>query len=256
MRAVLLLTLALSAASAQTGEALRLMERGRRAAEAGDYEQAVSDFRAAIRADPKSLSAKENLAQAFLLLYIPGGQSEENIVLAKQAQDALQAVLEQDARNTFALDSMASLMFTEARYVEAAEWLEKLIAVTPADKRAHYGLGVVAWSRVYRPRMEARAKLGVKPDDPGPIRDPLTREELRGKHIPIIEEGLRHLQTALALDPECDDAMAYMNLLYRERADLASDDATYQQDTATADSWVDKTLATKQAKQERAAISK
>ena len=38
---------------------------------------------------------------------------------------------------------------------------------------------------------------------------------------PIIDEGMADLQKALDIDKEYDDAMAYMNLLIREKADLA-----------------------------------
>lgn len=46
--------------------------------------------------------------------------------------------------------------------------------------------------------------------------------------------------------------MAYMNLMYRERADLECDDlAARSRDLKTADEWVDKTLAVKKAKAEK-----
>jgi hypothetical protein len=51
------------------------------------------------------------------------------------------------------------------------------------------------------------------------------------------------------LRPDYDDAMAYMNLMYRERADLECDDAGARTaDLKSADDWVDKTMATKKAK--------
>jgi hypothetical protein len=47
--------------------------------------------------------------------------------------------------------------------------------------------------------------------------------------------------------------MAYMNLMYREKADLeCGDPSTREQDLKTADDWVDKTLAVKKAKAEKA----
>ena len=46
--------------------------------------------------------------------------------------------------------------------------------------------------------------------------------------------------------------MAYMNLMYRERADIQCDDpAARAADLKTADEWVDKTMATKKAKAEK-----
>ena len=46
--------------------------------------------------------------------------------------------------------------------------------------------------------------------------------------------------------------MAYLNLIYRERADLECDDPEARTaDLKTADDWVDKTMATKKAKAEK-----
>jgi hypothetical protein len=46
--------------------------------------------------------------------------------------------------------------------------------------------------------------------------------------------------------------MAYLNLMYREKADLECDDLTARaEDLKVADDWVDKTLAVKKAKAEK-----
>ena len=53
------------------------------------------------------------------------------------------------------------------------------------------------------------------------------------------------------INPEYDDAMAYENLLIRERADLADNKEEYEQQIKIADDWVQKTLATKKIKAEK-----
>jgi hypothetical protein len=45
--------------------------------------------------------------------------------------------------------------------------------------------------------------------------------------------------------------MAYLNLLYRERADVSDTKAEYDRDTDAADLWVQKTLETKKIKASR-----
>jgi len=56
----------------------------------------------------------------------------------------------------------------------------------------------------------------------------------------------------LQLRPDYDDAMAYMNLLYREKADVECDDLDARTaDLKTADDWVEKTMATKKIKAEK-----
>src|SRR6478672_11498418 len=61
-----------------------------------------------------------------------------------------------------------------------------------------------------------------------------------------------NLDKALKLRPDYDDATAYLNLMYRERADVQCDDpAARAADLKTADERVDKTMAVKKAKAEK-----
>jgi hypothetical protein len=65
----------------------------------------------------------------------------------------------------------------------------------------------------------------------------------------MVEEGIGLLNKALKLRQDYDDAMAYLNLMYRERADYECDDPSARlADLKAADSWVDKTIATKREK--------
>ena len=64
---------------------------------------------------------------------------------------------------------------------------------------------------------------------------------------------MKNLQKALDIDPNYDDAMAYMNLLIREKADLDDTPEQYKTDVDTADKWVQKALDTKKMKAAAAA---
>jgi len=96
--------------------------------------------------------------------------------------------------------------------------------------------------------MEVRATLGMAPEDPGPIKDEEARTELAEENLPLIEEGLEALNDAIKIDPEYDDAMAYVNLLYRQRADIAESSEEYEKYNMMADEWVQKSLDTKKLK--------
>ncbi len=48
----------------------------------------------------------------------------------------------------------------------------------PKNKDAYYSLGFIAWSRWYPAYGTARANLGMKQEDPGPIKDKKVKEEL------------------------------------------------------------------------------
>jgi hypothetical protein len=107
--------------------------------------------------------------------------------------------------------------------------------------------------------MEERAKLGMKPDEHLSAKNKDQKklcEELKTKNGPAIQEGIDTLDKAIKLRDDYDDAMAYMNLMYRERADVECDDeAARAADLKTADGWVDKAMQAKQARAAKAAAA-
>lgn len=217
------------------------------------YQEAVDHFKTAIELDSTNSNAKLYLATAYFQQYIPGADSPENNKMAEAAFDGFNDVLKTDPKNSLAINSIALLYFNQKKMDQAKEWYDKLVAIEPQNKEAFYTLGVIAWTRGYQDRMEARANMGMKPEDPGPLKDKKKREALAEKNMTIIEEGIKDLQKAIAIDKEYDDAMAYLNLLHREKADLMESTEGYRKETEAADEWVQKTLDTKKAKAAKAA---
>ena len=170
--------------------------------------------------------------------YIPGAESPENTQMAKAAYDQFMKVLEQDPKNTVAIASVASLYLNQKKWDDAQQWYEKLTAVDPNNADAYYSLGFVAWSKWYPAYGTARANLGMRQEDPGPIKDKKVREELKAQYAPVIDGGLKALDKALQINPDYDDAMAYENLLIRERADLTDNKEEYAAQIKIADDWL------------------
>ena len=226
------------------------------------YSAAVDFFQEAIALDPENPNARVYLATAYMMQWIPGAESPENIQFATKAKDEFGKVLTQDANNGVALASLASLAFNEAdplpleqkmaKLDEAASWYTKLVTADPKNRDGYYSLGAIAQKKFYPALMTARVNANMKPDEPGPLKDKKTKDELTAKYMPVIEDGIKNLQKALEIDKQSDDAMAYMNLLIRERADLADDKDSYKKQVDEADSWLQKALDTKKAKQEAA----
>jgi tetratricopeptide (TPR) repeat protein len=226
------------------------------------YSDAVGFFQEAISLDPDNPNARVYLATAYMMQWIPGADSPENIQFASKAKDEFGKVLTQDANNSVALASLASLAFNEAdplpldqkmaKLDEAASWYTKLVTADPKNRDGYYSLGAIAQKKFYPALMTARVNANMKPDEPGPLKDQKAKVELSGKYMPVIDDGIKNLQKALDIDPKSDDAMAYMNLLIRERADLADNKESYKKQVDEADSWLQKALDTKKAKQEAA----
>jgi Tfp pilus assembly protein PilF len=245
-----LVALALLASGCEKLKARDQLNKGVQAYKSAQYSQAVENFKTAVELDPTFPTARLYLATAYMSQYIPGAESPENVQMAKAAHEQFQKVLEQDPKNEVATASIASLYFNQKKMSEAKEWYQKLIALNPNNKEAYYTLGVIAWTEWYKPYMEAKAKLGMRPEE-GPIKDKKVKQELREKYLPMINDGIKNLERSLEIDKEYDDAMAYMNLLVRERADLADSAEEYKKDIETAENWVQKTLQTKKIKAER-----
>jgi tetratricopeptide (TPR) repeat protein len=215
----------------------------------------VERFEQAVQLDPGFTPARLYLAMAYYMQYIPGAESPENQQMADRALDQFQKVLQQDPKNDVATKSIASLYYNQKKWDQAEEWYKKGLQLNPSDKESYYTLGVIAWSKWYPVYGTARAKLSMKPEDPGPIKDKKVKEELKAQYLPLVNEGIQNLQKALDIDKEYDDAMAYMNLLVRERADLDDTPEQYQKDIEVANNWVQKTLETKKIKAERKPVS-
>jgi tetratricopeptide (TPR) repeat protein len=259
-----LAVLALFATGCEKLKARDHLNKGVQAFKTAKYTQAVDHFKEAVQLDPDFPTARLYLATAYMSQYIPGAESPENQQNAQAAEQEFLKVLEKDPKNTVAISSLASLHYNQAQgnqpmekkmqqLEEAKKWYTKLAEVEPNNKEAYYSLGVITWAKWYPELMSARAKLGMKPEDPGPIKDNKVREELKAKWGPVVEEGIANLKKALEIDPEYDDAMAYVNLLTRERADLADSKDVYAKDIQEADNWVQKALETKKIKAERVA---
>lgn len=235
------------------------LNQGVQAYKNAKYTAAVDHFKNSVDLDPSNMNGRLYLATAYMSQYIPGADTPDNNQMAKQAQDEFKRVLEKVPNEKIALASLASLAYQQAQGVpeleqkfkrldEAKEWYKKLVEADPQNKEAYYSLGVIDWAETYPIRTQARVKLGMKPEDPGPIKDKKVKDELRARNMPMIEDGIKNLQKAIEIDPNYDDAMAYLNLMYRERADLAETPEDYKKDSDTADQWVQKSLETKKTK--------
>jgi tetratricopeptide (TPR) repeat protein len=228
------------------------LNKGVNAYKNAKYDTAIEDFKRAVEYDGTLLNAKLYLATAYAQQYIPGVDSPDNLQNANNAIEQYKAVLEQDPKNINSIKGIAYLYLQMKKFDDAKQYYHKAIDLDPNDPEAYYSIGVIDWTQAYQPRMEERAKMGLKPDEP--MKDKKVCVQLRDAHGAIIQDGLDNLNKAVQLRQDYDDAMAYINLLYREKADRECDNPDERAaDLKTADEWVDKTMAAKKAKAEKQA---
>jgi tetratricopeptide (TPR) repeat protein len=228
----------------------------------GQYDKAVEDFKEAKDLDPSLLNARLYLATAYASQYIPGAPSDENVTRGTAAINEFKGVLEKDTNNLSAIDGIGSILFQMSgqpfnpeKFQESKTYHQKHIELKPNDPEPYYWIGVIDWTLAFRDNAELRTAYNkdhinkqVKEGDALPA---AVRTAYVAKDGQVVDEGITYLQKAIALKPDYDDAMAYLNLLYRRKADMvesADERASYQKQ---ADDLVDKVKEIKQKRAEQ-----
>src|SRR5438270_10911832 len=169
MRVVALLVAALtllSAAGCNKLKARDQLNKGVQAYKNAKYEEAIDHFQNAVSMDPGLLNARLYLATAYAQQYIPGADTPDNNKMAEQAIDQYKEVLKRDPKNINSVKGIAYLYLQMKRFDDAKDYYRKATALDPNDPEPYYSVGVIDWTEAYQPRMEERAKLGLKPEDP------------------------------------------------------------------------------------------
>lgn len=221
------------------------------------YEAAIEHFKNATSLEPSLVVAHLYLATAFAQQYIPGAETAENVQMGEQAIQEYKRVLDLDPNSpsaSNALKGIAYLYLGMKKFDDSKQYHKRAIERDPNDPEEHYSVAVIDWTQAYQLRLARKAELHLEMSSPL-ISEPACTE-VRKANEDSVEEGIAELAQALKLRPDYDDAMAYMNLLYRERADIhCGDAAAYAADLKKADEWVDRTMATKKATADRARSS-
>jgi tetratricopeptide (TPR) repeat protein len=196
----------------------------------GQYEEAARNVRRAKQLDAKLLNARLYLATTYASQYIPGAPSEENIRMGRAATEEFRGVLGLDPQNISAIAGMGSLTFQMAGspfdpdlFQESTSYHQKHIYLLPDDPEPYYWVGVINWTLAFRANSLLRTKFnlsvrGRQLSDDAPL-PPDLREEYAREYGPTIDEGIESLKHAISIKPDYDDAMTYLNLLYRRMAD-------------------------------------
>ena len=234
----LLVVVALAALVAGAGcEGLRiryLMNKGHKEYKAQNYDAALVQYRKIVAIDPDNYIANYQIAMSNLAMYHPGSTHPKDLKASQDSITAFEKLLKMQAPDAETADKVKkyyfSLLTAAGQENRAISYIEGELRKTPDDaslwselasylakggdfpktlaafekaaeldskkKERWYTVGVVCWERSY--------KGGAS----------VTDEE----RTVLIEKGHAALDKALAIDPDYFDALAYKNLLYREKA--------------------------------------
>jgi len=221
------------------------------------FQPAIMHFKEAVKYDPSLLNARLYLATAYAQQYVPGGDSADNVQIAQQAISAFEDVLKMDnpqtSASTTALASIAQLYYQMKKFDEAKEYNQRRIKLEPNNPEPYYWIGVLDWAVCFPNAQTLRKDNGLdSAKDPAHPNDlPVIPEKLRKglaeKNGALVEEGLNALNKAIELKPNDADSMVYLNLMYRQKAEIDEDKETRAEDLKKAEEWVDKALAARKA---------
>ncbi len=253
----LLALLALAAAPAcDKLKARDLLNKGVEAYKVGHYDESVEYFKQAKQLDPTLLNARLYLATAYASQYIPGAPSEENTRRGQQAIEEYKEILQIRPNNLQAIDGIGWMLFQMAanpydpkKLEGAKEYYQKHIEIKPTDPDPYYWVGVIDWTVAFRHNKDLRNQYNEKARKPLKEDDALPaglRQDFAKQYGSLVDEGIKDLQQAIILRPDYADAMAYLNLLYRQKADMAASSDERAQLLQQADALVDKVREIKQ----------
>jgi len=223
------------------------LNKGVDAYKSARFEEAIGHFQKATQLDPSLPMAKSYLATALSQNVVPGLDTPENLKTAQQAIDIFQEVLAKDPTDVNSLKQIAGIYFSIKKLDDAKAWQKKVLAADPKDPEAAYTVGVIDWTQAHENALKALVPAGVNDDGEGNAKAPKkVMEALKEQNAPLIEEGLQYLNQAIANRANYDDAMSYLNLIYRRKADLDYGNAdAVKADVASAKDWSSKAMGTR-----------
>jgi tetratricopeptide (TPR) repeat protein len=184
---------------------------------------------------------------------VPGLETPENLKIAEQAIDNFEWFLKKRPHDVNPMKQIAAVYFSIKRLDDAKAWQKKVLAEDSKDADAAYTIGVIDWIEAHQIVLKVLAPSGGNDDGEGNANVPAKlMERIKAQNGALVEEGLLYLNQAVENRPNYDDAMAYLNLMYRRKADLDwGNEKARKDDVAKAIEWRKKAIGTRKANEEK-----
>lgn len=228
------------------------------------YREALEQFQKGLALDPGATFAWRSVGLSAMALYRPGQDNPDNTKYADVAVDAFKKYLAAYPNDEKVEEYLVTMLINAQRYDDALTRLKQTAQTSPGkaniqqaiittmakagrleeayawadqhgakDPTLYYSIAVASWSKSYN--------------------DPTIDSVARGK---VVDNGLVAADKAVTLKPDYFEAMAYYNLLYREKAKLELDPVKAQEWIAKAEDWTKKAIAVRDAQKARDAAQK
>jgi tetratricopeptide (TPR) repeat protein len=251
--AVALAGMVLSMSGCRQLQARDQLNKGVDAYKSAHYEEAIGHFQRATQLDPSLPMAKSYLATALAQNVVPGLDTPDNLKTAQQSIGIFQEILDRDPTDVNSLKQIAGIYFSIKKYEDAKTWQKKVLAVDPKDAEAAYTVGVIDWTLAHTNALKELVPAGVNDDGEGNVKAPKkVLQAISEENAPLVAEGLEYLNQAIADRANYDDAMTYLNLMYRRKADVDfANPSEVKADVAAAKDWTTKAMGTRKENEEK-----
>jgi tetratricopeptide (TPR) repeat protein len=265
---MLLLTLALT--GCERVRARAELKQGNEYYAKEQYRAALKQFQKGLEMDPDATFAWRSVGLTALALYQPGNTTPENVGFAETAIDAFEKYLEtnpESENREKVQDYLLTTYVNAKKYDEALAYIEQQQRSRPNDPQLlSYRVRIL----VQADRLDEAMRLAMQQTGEGKAEslysigvaswnksynDPSLNVEARTR---VVDTGMTAMKTAIDTKRDYAQAMAFYNLLLREKAKLETDAMKRQEYMTEALEWARKAgeLNKRQAAREAAEAKK
>jgi tetratricopeptide (TPR) repeat protein len=229
---------------------------------AGKYDTALAKYNRALELDPDETKIYKNIGLAYMGLYQPGSKHPKDIEYSDKAIEYLKKYIEGYPEDKKAPEYLVTMYLNSGRIDDALAFFQNYLQQHPADakametvanlyfQRADFKNGVAMMEKAMKitgPTKEAYETIGAQAWDKAHNFPDLTDQDRQT----VITEGISAMEKSLAIDPNYSEALAFINLLYREQAKLdeKTDPEKAKEDIAKADEYRNKAIEINKQKQ-------
>jgi tetratricopeptide (TPR) repeat protein len=212
--------------------------QGVAAYKAANYALAAQDFQKAI--DLESTPERHrDLGATYAAQVVPNAITPTNLRLAQAALDQFHTVLDGNPDDKLAIAQQAAIL-RNINELDKAKAVERtLLRLDPTNPQVPYTIGAIDWLQANQNLSAALAKEHLSDDGLGNTKMSVSLcAALATQNAPLVNDAVANLTRAIALKPDYADAMTYLSLILRRRADLhCADPVSVQADLDLASTW-------------------
>lgn len=218
------------------------------------YKEALAEFQKGLANDPTATFAWRSVGLSALAQFKPGDESPANLELARVATEAFENYLADPefADDQKVQDYLLSMYLNAKQYDKALAYIDQQAQKHP-DKAGEYmttKINILDQAE----RFDEAVKLGMsfEGEQASEILYTLSVSAWNKSYNDpsfslaerehIVDLGLGAADKALKIKPDYFEAMAYYNLLYREKAKMTTDPAARQAFLDKATEWMQKAI--------------